>query len=545
MTILLSILDMLKTAVVLMVVLTVLVAVHEYGHFIVARMFGMEVTHFAVMVGGVRRTDLRPYLSKPLAPSSLVWGIGSACLALVILGAVLNVEVMVAVGFFGLAVPIPFWVATRIAALYHLPILEAVKHVGGGWLGGLVVLFLGAKAQGFGNWSLLLGVLLGGALIGLMVIYYRPVLDKEEEADFGKGRLPLVIDGEAKMTPVEFGPVAETVDKKGTKFWLLLLPLGGFASTKGMHLKVDGSEIYVDGGFFSKPAWQRFLMYFAGPVFSIVFGILLLTGLFVIRGKEVPDMSPKIGSLSTDGAAYTAGVRVGDVVKTIDGRTIESFFDIVNDVRSRLKKVGDKYEPLPFEIVVDRGGELKTFNVTPIVDKEPTPVLDNKLEPTLDEKYQAKLSIGPSVVHLKLNALQSIQEATVLPFTMASRMLAIFSRPDKLSKNVGGPVSMAQATNAASKNGILDIIALAGLLSISLGITNLLPTPPLDGGHMVLNFVEMLRGGRRLSLKTQNTLSMIGVIFILLLMVTAFTADVGRVAANKQKPKTEATQPQK
>jgi regulator of sigma E protease len=93
-------------------------------------------------------------------------------------------------------------------------------------------------------------------------------------------------------------------------------------------------------------------------------------------------------------------------------------------------------------------------------------------------------------------------------------------------------------TSEAVQDGIGSVIKVAALISISVGIMNLLPIPPLDGGQMVVAFAEMLRGGRRLSMKVQGTVSTVGLGLVMLLIVSAFAADFQRfVGAKKPPPK--------
>src|SRR5207237_324639 len=112
---------------------------------------------------------------------------------------------------------------------------------------------------------------------------------------------------------IGFGkPKMSWMKRKGTEFTFRPVPLGGFVRIKGMQPEEDGSEIHVPNGFYSKPAWQRFAVLFAGPAFSILFGVVLLFGLFTIVGPRKVVDTPVIDNISADGPAAKAGMQPGD-----------------------------------------------------------------------------------------------------------------------------------------------------------------------------------------------------------------------------------------
>jgi regulator of sigma E protease len=122
------------------------------------------------------------------------------------------------------------------------------------------------------------------------------------------------------------------------------------------------------------------------------------------------------------------------------------------------------------------------------------------------------------------------------PVTMVSGLLGIVRQPARASDEVGGPGTIALFAFEATKQGLVGILALAAGLSISLGIMNLLPIPPLDGGQMLVAFVEMLRRGRRLSIQVQNLVANVGFVLVLLLVFSVLAVDVGRIVGRKQNP---------
>lgn len=547
----------LLTAGALLLVLTVLVAVHELGHFLFARMFGMEVNTFAVMMGGVRKTDLRPYLAQPLASGWLVAAGALASIAMIIGGGAAEIWQLEVAGFFLLALPLPYWMASRLEVLYHLPQGSAFKSMSQSWFAGFLILAVGTQFRGVSP-SLFFGVLLGAAIVGVLLMYYRPVMQKSEDSPMGEGQIELsrtlsdeerakinkeVDDMTDRTVPVIFRPLLAWKDKRGTEFALLLLPLGGFAAIKGMHAREDGSEVNIPGGFYSKPAWQRLLVLFAGPLFSILFGIILLFGNFLVVGK--PDLTKsKVVEMAVDGdPAAKAGIKPGDEIASINGTNITGFFHMVSIIRDQYEETPTGPKPKPIEVTVRREGKEMAFNVLPKVTKDLLPMIDSSGKDTGVKRIQARvgLALKPDLVPIPTG--EAISMAINAPLAMVSIVGDRLKKPETAGEVIGGPISMAQQSQMAVNQGFLGILQMAAILSIMLGIMNLLPIPPLDGGQMVIAFAEMLRRGNRLSLNLQHGLTMIGLVFVVGLTLLAVVMDVERQAKKARTPEPAVAKP--
>ena len=533
-----AVLDVLRTGVLLLITLTVLVAVHELGHYLVAKWCGMEVEAFAVMMGGIRNTDLAPYLNKPLAPAIWVWMAALSALGLWLLGVGIQMEALAIAGLAILTFAVPAWIGMRLEALYHLPRFEALRKFGMCWLGAVVLIAFGTRLQGL-NPSLILGVLLGGSLLALLMIYYHPVTNKEDDTPQGQGSIELPVRepggiADQRLT-VWFRPVWFWTSKSGTEFSLLALPLGGFARIKGMEPKPDGSEVNIQNGFYSKSPLKRLAALFAGPLFSILFGILLVGICFSAFGLTKPSKNAVIGGMDMKAAGAKAGLKLGDRIVSIDGVKIEEFRDIGDELRDNVIKHEDgTVTGRPTLIEYEREGKITKIEVVPDVDVTPEPFFDDEGTPTGEEARQARLLIQPEMVHHTLTVPQAFAEASRFPVTAATQMVSMFSSVGKAKHMVGGPMTTAKVASAASSGGVDVALLFAGLLSISLGVMNLLPFPPLDGGQMVVAFVELFRRGKRLSTRMQQALQTAGFCAILALMATAFIVDIGRQSAPAQ-----------
>jgi regulator of sigma E protease len=330
--------------------------------------------------------------------------------------------------------------------------------------------------------------------------------------------------------------------RNGTEYTLRALPLGGFVRIKGMMPEQDGSETQIPNGFYSKPAWQRFLVLFAGPIFSVLGGYLVFLGVFFSAGTFKAMNVPVLGTIVEKEAAWKANLKENDKVLSIDGMPVNTFYDIVKIVRVS----GEK--PLTFK--VQRGSEVLDIVATPETGKEPTPLMDENLEITDNLAIQAKLGVAPTLKNERGIgiAFNAANQTMVQNFNAIANL---FRKIDELPSKVTGPVGMAGATAYARNEGPLTVFFLAGLLSFSLGIMNLLPIVPFDGGQMMVAAVEILRGGRRISYKMQGSLAGLGLAFILLMFAFVFTMDIGRLKkslerqSNSGQPSQTETAPKK
>lgn len=516
-------LGILRTGAIFLLVLTVLVAVHELGHYWFARMAGMKVDAFAIMMGGLRKSRLEGHLHRPLIPGIWLWLLGAASVAATLVGAVENAVPLSVGGLTILGVVLPVWVATRVGALYHMPLATTIKWLSMGWGGGLAILAVASRMQGVTAVNIL-AMMVSGAMISLLVIYYFPMLHKSEDSEPGLGK----IEVEGQPLSVQFRPLFSHKSKSGTEFSMLLLPLGGFAAIHGMHPKEDGSEVRIPEGFYSKSPLKRLMVLFAGPLFSIAFGVVLI--FFFLLGSGVASDKPIVGSVQANSAAKVAGLRAGDKLIRIGERPIQKWMDVLDSVR------GQEGKTMP--VTLERGGKTLTIPVTPRLSDQPVPTLDAKGQPTGKNERRALLGIAPSSEPMP--PIRAAKLAVATPYLLVSMIAHVISagRPQDA---LGGPVSMVQATSEEADRGLSGILYLAASLSISLGIMNLLPFPPLDGGQMVVAFVEMLRGGKRLSMQVQHAMSTLGMFLVLALVVGAMTIDIGRFTGPGKNKPTAAT----
>lgn len=357
--------------------------------------------------------------------------------------------------------------------------------------------------------------------------FYKIPLRPDDQPMLGAEGHEGGLEGASQRDRVEFvnDPAGQYLRER-TDFTVRPIPLGGFVRIKGMVPDSDGSETLIPGGFYSKPPWQRVLVLLAGPLFSVLAGIAILIPLYTLQGVQRLKQDPVISVLAKDSAGEKAGLKVNDRIVSINGEPTAKFIDVIRLVRTHPGR--------ELTFVVQRDGKPVTLKITPKADPEPTPVLDDSLEPTDELKIQGKIGALSGITTVRLGPGEAVTEALTIPVKGVKGLVRIFTRPKEIKDNIGGPGTMVAATGEAVQNGFGQVLTLAALLSISVGLFNLLPAPPLDGGQIVIALVEMVRGGKRLSLRVQEAMSTAGFCFVLLLIGTALVVDFQRLVTDRK-----------
>lgn len=324
-----------------------------------------------------------------------------------------------------------------------------------------------------------------------------------------------------------FGPqIASYTDKHGTKWRLALIPLGGYVKFVGEEDKdevlLSPSSPIIDGSFASAHAWKKAATVFAGPFFNALFTIVILTFFFFTFGRVA--IEPVVGSLVKESPAIQSGLELGDRFVEMDGRRVESFEDLMNYVAFHGRE--------PIEFKIERMGRVFTTVITPkIIERDDgfgnrtqsamigvgVPVdLNNppRLDPTYIKhiRYDFVTAIGEA-----LNRTEFIATQTVL---FMSRLIG--GKEDRC--RLSGPSKTVKIAWKVSETGFISLLNLAAFLSISVGLINLFPILPLDGGHLLFHVIEVITG-RKISTKIQGFFFRLGFSLLLLFMIFVFFND--------------------
>jgi regulator of sigma E protease len=243
---------------------------------------------------------------------------------------------------------------------------------------------------------------------------------------------------------------------------------------------------------------------FAGPMMNFVLAFFVFIIIAFLQG--VPTNEPKLGEITPDGAAMTAGLKKGDLIQTINGSEISSWSDVVEVIRK------NPNEKLDFSILRDKK-DLE-ITVTPI-------------EKTVEGKKIGLIGVYSPVEKSPIQAVKSGFTETYFwtkqIFVMVGKLVTGQFSIDALS----GPVGIYQATDSVAKSGIYYLMKWAGILSINLGIMNLLPIPALDGGRLMFFAVEAVRG-KPIDRQKEGMVHFIGFALLMLLMLVVTWNDIQR-----------------
>lgn len=313
----------------------------------------------------------------------------------------------------------------------------------------------------------------------------------------------------AKMTgmrvdefAIGFGPKIYQQKDGETLYSLRAIPLGGYNKIAGM----DPDDPVEPNAFNSKPIPARMLVILAGALMNFILPIILFSGIFMVEGRLQLVNEPVLGTVVDEMVAARAGLKAGDRIVTIDGKNVETWTDVVLNLR----KAGTEEVTLTAE----RNGVLQTYKMTPMFDKDAGRPL---------------IGVSPKFSKESLGFFGSIKEGFIytknIGLSMVSGLYRIVS--GNAPADVAGPIGVAQMAGQVAEKGLLPLMNFVAFLSINLGVINLLPLPALDGGHFVLLLLEALRG-KPLGGKAMTNIQMVGVALILALTVFSTFKDITR-----------------
>lgn len=371
-----------------------------------------------------------------------------------------------------------------------------------------------------------------------------------------------------------------------TDYRVSLIPLGGYVKMSG-ELPEESSE--DPGDFLNKPRWQRFLVYLAGPMMNVVLAVVVLAILFMVGiSVPSPDIPAEIGSVEAGSSAAAVGLQPGDRILKVNGQAVEmwddamalmlgapspqldleirrgeevfpatvtaqptpqGFFDTAGILPTELPSVvqvtpdlpaataglrsGDqlravdghpvvsstsfieyiqKHPEKPVQLDVQRNGQALQLTVVPLKEADGTGRIG--LSIGLLQRYSPLHAVVKSVEY---NIDLVRQTYMVLKTIVMGRMAA--------DKALSGPIEIAKISGGAARVGISYLFFIMALISINIGIVNLLPIPILDGGQICILGIEGLMR-RDLSVRVKEAINQVGFVAIMLLMLVVLSFDV-------------------
>jgi len=269
----------------------------------------------------------------------------------------------------------------------------------------------------------------------------------------------------------------------------------------------DGLETQIspwDRQFASKTLGQRAMTIFAGPLFNFILAFLVFVVIAAFQG--VPTNEPEIGKLTPDGAAKAAGLQEGDAVISINGEGISSWSDIVTVIQN------NPNEELIFTI--ERNGVTNEVPVVPKVRE-------------IEGEKIGIIGVHSPVEKTILGSVEYGVKETYFWTIEIIRMLGKLVTGQFSIDALSGPVGIYVSTDTVAKSGLFYLMKWAGVLSINLGIMNLLPVPALDGGRLMFFLVEAIRG-KPIDRQKEGLVHFIGFALLMLLMIVVTWNDIQR-----------------
>lgn len=293
--------------------------------------------------------------------------------------------------------------------------------------------------------------------------------------------------------------------KSGVRYSLRILPFGGFTAMEGE----DGESEDPDA-FTSKPLWKRFIITAAGSLTNLIVGILIMTLLVIfsnelIGGTIIAEFVPNEDG--TPALSQTSGLQLYDRIIAVDGERVHT----ANELSYEIMRRGIE----PLDITVERGGETVVVPNVTFPQTSNQGVAFGSPDFKVSAERRTFANVAKHAFFRSELTVEMIWESLVDLVTGRYGVEA-----------VSGPVGVTQVINDAAKSGFSDLVYIAVVLSMNLGIMNLLPLPALDGGRLLFMIIELVRGGKRVNPNVEAMIHFAGIVILLGIMVLVTFKDI-------------------
>lgn len=308
-------------------------------------------------------------------------------------------------------------------------------------------------------------------------------------------------------------------DRFGTRWKVAWLPLGGYVKMFGDAGPASTPDAAVHAmtedekkvAFYHQHVDKRIAVAAAGPAFNYLFAIIVLAVLFIFQGQ--PTTPPDVGGVVAASAAAKAGIQKGDHVVAVDGQDVTRFEDI--------KRIVALNAGTPIPVTVARGGQNLTFTLTPDI----VSVTDR----FGGEHHLGRIGItSGELAYKKLTPLSALRQAALETWSLTGDTLKAIGQMImglRGTEELGGPLRIAEMSGHVAEDGAWALVWFMAVISINLGLINLMPVPLLDGGHIAFYLAERV-AGRPLHARIQDAGMRIGMLFVVSLMVFATWNDL-------------------
>ena len=309
-----------------------------------------------------------------------------------------------------------------------------------------------------------------------------------------------------------FGP--KIIGKKigETEYLISAIPLGGYVKMVGEDPEEQVTDL--EKSFTNKPVGARLAIVSAGPIFNLLFSVAILAIVFMV-GIKVPSDSSAVGNVRIGHPAEVAGLKSGDTIVEIEGKSVDKWHQMAEIIHKSPNK------ELSFKV---KRGSGETIDLKIIPKAETVKDVFGK------DQQVGLIGIEPSLVTERYNPIiatlkgfERTWDIIYLTFWAMYKMIT----GDISAKNIGGPLLIFQKAGEFASEGFLPYATFAALISINLGILNLLPIPVLDGGHILFFLIEIIFR-KPVSIRSREVAQQVGIFILVSLMLFAFYNDIMR-----------------
>lgn len=312
------------------------------------------------------------------------------------------------------------------------------------------------------------------------------------------------------------GPKLITIRRGKTDYCLSAIPFGGYVSSVGEYgPEVEELGFTQEEAIGNRPPWQRLVLAFAGPFANILLAWLIYWGVALGAGMGIP--LPEIGAVLDPSPAMSAGIQKGDMVVAINGIKVDEW----SQVPQLIGASGGQ----EVSVLIDRQGQEVTVALSPEL-KQITNIFGEE-----EKAFIIGIQSAGTARHVPLNFTEAAVEGwnqTWFMMEMTLKGLWKLITGSVSADAVGGPILIAQMVGEQAAVGLLPLLMLTALISVNLGLLNLLPVPILDGGLILFCLVEMVIR-RPINAKFQERAMTVGAFLLIGLMVFATFNDVMRI----------------
>ncbi|MGW8160856.1 MAG: RIP metalloprotease RseP [Desulfobulbales bacterium] len=319
-----------------------------------------------------------------------------------------------------------------------------------------------------------------------------------------------------------FGPKLIGRQFGETEYLVSAFPLGGYVKMFGESpadmADEDLTPEELQRSFATRPVWQRFIIVAGGPLFNIIFAMVLFCLIVLVAGLPQPVDTTTIGGVGQDTPAAAAGLQEGDTILAINGKETRHWEEV-----SQLIKDSQGQEVI---ITLRRADKTIDVPVTPRMEKT-----RNVFGEEVGERYMVGIARSEEVKYEKVGVGKALQAGVTQTWNwMYLTVMGLVKIIEKVvpASELGGPILIAKIAGERMKAGWVNFLYFMGVLSVNLGILNLLPIPILDGGHLVFFSVEAILR-KPLNLRTMEILQQIGLVLLGSLMIFVFYNDLVRL----------------